>query len=123
MDKLYTRWAVECLQAMGYTLTSLSPEDVQITPWSDVVRFKTDSGYVFLKKTPELIYEPDVIQVLHNKFNAPVPEVIARNDDLNCFLMKDSGKHLRALLKNDFNVELACQAIDTFASLQVASRP
>ena len=49
---------------------------------------------------PELIaLEPNVIQILHNKFQASVPTIIAQNSELNCFLMKDAGESLRSILK------------------------
>lgn len=122
MNKVHLEWAIECLQKMGYELTSEFPESIQNTPWSDVSRFKTSVGYIYLKITPKLIaHEPIIIQALHDQCNAPVPEIIANNIDLNCFLMKDAGQHLRPTLKNNFDIDLACKAIEVFASFQLST--
>ena len=115
------QWACKCLSSHGYTLKSNVPENVQITPWSYVVRFATSDGYVYLKRTPELLaLEATVIQILWVQFNATVPKIIAHNAELNCFLMKDAGKSLRGVLKQKFDEALLCKAIDQFTSLQLA---
>ena len=64
--------------------------------------------------------EAAIIQILHDQFHASVPEVIAHNAELNCFLMKDAGRPLREILKKQFDAALLCKAIDQFTSLQLA---
>lgn len=113
-------WAEEYLLSNGFTLTR-QPEHVRSTPWSSVTRFATSTGYIYLKHTPELLaLEAGIIQILHNQFHASVPDVIAHNAELNCFLMKDAGRPLREILKKKFDVALLCKAIDQFTSLQLA---
>lgn len=114
------RWGVEYLLSHGNTLKSNLPEIVQNTPWSYVVRFITFDGYIYLKHTPELLaLEASIIQILHNRFHVSVPEVIAHNAELNCFLMKDAGRSLREILKQQFDTALFCKAIEHFTSMQL----
>jgi len=113
-------WAEEYLLSNGFTLTG-QPEHVRTTPWSSVTRFATSTGYIYLKHTPELLaLEAGIIQILHDQFHASVPEVIAHNAELNCFLMKDAGRPLREVLKKKFDAAFLCKAIDQFISLQLA---
>jgi len=115
------QWGSEYLKSHGYTLESHLPEDVQDTPWSYVVRFLTTDGYIYLKHTPKLLaLEPTIIQILQDQFHASVPKVIAHNAELNCFLMKDAGRPLREILKQQFDVSLFCKAIHQFTSMQLA---
>lgn len=121
LNKEIIQWGCKYLSSHGYTLKSNLPENVQNTPWSYVVRFATSAGYIYLKHTPKLIgLEPIITQILHDQFHASVPEVIAHNAELNCFLMKDAGRPLRAILKKQFDAALLCKAIDQFTSMQLA---
>ena len=114
-------WACEYLVSLGYTLKSKQPENVQNTPWSYVARFATTDGFIYLKQTPEkLALEASITQILREQFSASVPEVIAHNEELHCFLMKDAGTPMRGILKKRFDVALYCEAIDQFTSLQLA---
>lgn len=91
------------------------------TPWSSVMAVNTAAGTVYLKHMPEQIaLEADIIKHLKNQFNASVPEVIADNKELSCFLMKDAGISLRSILKKKFNVDLMCEAINQFTKLQIS---
>jgi hypothetical protein len=91
IDKI-SHWASTVLIGKGYQLQS-APEIVQQTPWSSVRRLPTADGDIYLKQTPPLLsLEPELIQILRTQFNAPVPDIIAVNTDLHCFLMKDAGK-------------------------------
>ncbi|EKE01649.1 MAG: hypothetical protein ACD_21C00083G0007 [uncultured bacterium] len=111
-------WAKESLGAKGYILNG-SPEVVQATPWSSVTRFSTSSGHVYLKQTPPgLSLEPVITKILHAQFHASVPEVIAMNKDLDCFLMEGCGFSLRELLKSNFQPDLLCQAIKEYTYIQ-----
>ncbi|HAT2049011.1 TPA: aminoglycoside phosphotransferase family protein, partial [Legionella pneumophila] len=121
VNKEIIKWGCAYLSSHNYSLKSNQPENVLNTPWSYVVRFETSDGYIYLKHTPELFaLEPTIIQILQEQFHASVPIVIARNTELNCFLMKDAGKPLREILKLKFDEALLCRAIDQFTSLQMA---
>lgn len=119
--KKYTdplKWATDCLVSKGYTLKD-PPEIVVQAPWSTVTRFSTSIKDVYLKQMPpQLFLEPSIMQLLMNQMRASVPVVIASNDDLSCFLMKDAGQTLRSYLNRDFQPELLCQAINQFTAIQ-----
>lgn len=121
VNKKIIQWACDTLLLQGYALRNKIPENVQNTPWSYVIRLVTFEGYVYLKHTPPLLaLEANINQILYEHFHAAVPEVIARNNELNCFLMKDAGRPLREILKKKFEVELLCNAINQFTSMQLA---
>lgn len=113
-------WAYNTLVSLGFTLKSSVPEKVQDTPWSCVTRFITAQGIIYLKQTPEqLALEAPITQVLYTQFKAPVPEVIAHNPLLHCFLMQDVGRPLREILKKAFDGNLLCHAVWLFSLLQI----
>lgn len=121
LNKEIIQWSYKYLLSHGYTLKCNLPENVQNTPWSYVIRFATSDGYIYLKHTPNLLaLEASIIQILHDQFHISVPEVIAHSVELNCFLMKDAGRSLREILKQQFDVALFCKAIDQFTSMQLA---
>ena len=112
------KWTEDCLTSKGYSLQH-SPEIIQETPWSNVFRFSTLKGDVYLKQpAPLLAQEAKIIQLLAHQFNANVPAVIAINDDLHCFLMNDAGCSLRKYLQAEYQPDLLCQSIKSFASFQ-----
>ncbi|MDF1758148.1 MAG: aminoglycoside phosphotransferase family protein [Legionellaceae bacterium] len=122
LNKKIIQWSSQYLLSIGYKLKSTRPISIQNTPWSYVARFDTSDGYIYLKHTPKhLALEATIIQILHDKFHASVPDVIVHNSQLNCFLMKDAGQTLREILKNKFDVELFCKVINQFTSLQLAT--
>jgi len=112
IDSEIISWAKETLnitdnKALGNSRIILK------TPWSSVMAIETESETFYLKHTPELIAsEAKIIRLLHDHFHAPVPTVIAENTELNCFLMKDAGRKLRDILKERFDTELLCKAIN-----------
>ncbi len=84
------QWGLGYLRSHGYTLKSNHHEDIQIRPWSYVIRYDTSDGFIYLKQTPKLIaLEATILTILRDQFHAPVPNVIAYNSELDCFLMKD----------------------------------
>jgi len=114
------QWAYQYLSSHGYMLKNNQPEIIQSTPWSQVVRFAISDGWIYLKCTPTLIaLEADIIPILR-QYTSSVPVVIAKNTELDCFLMNDAGTSLREILKRKFDAELFCMAIDQFTSLQIS---
>ena len=108
------KWATDVLISKGYS-PQYSPEIIQETPWSNVFRFSTSQGNIYLKQpVPLLAQEAKILQLLADQFNANVPVVIAINDDLHCFLMKDAGLSLRQYLKTAPHPDLLCQSIKKF---------
>jgi len=120
MEK-FIDWGKEYLLSHGYTLKNNLPENVKNTPWSCVIRYTTSDGNIYLKHTPNLLaLEASIIQILHEQFHAFVPEVIAHNAELHCFLMKNAGRPLREVLKQQFDAALLCKGINQFTSMQLA---
>lgn len=114
------QWASTYLLSMGYLLRSPLPEKVQDLPWSHILRFETFDGYIYLKQTPKLLaLECHIIQTLDEQFHAPVPQIIAHNVELDCFLMSDAGTSLREILKKHLDVSLLCETINLFSSMQL----
>lgn len=114
------KWATDYLASNKYSIKN-PPEIVLSTPWSTVIRFTTSIGDIYLKQTPSSIFlslEPQTIRLLSEQFHASVPIVIASNDNLHCFLMKDAGKPLRNTLKTEFKADLLCEAIKQYAAIQ-----
>ncbi|KTD53548.1 Phosphotransferase enzyme family protein [Legionella santicrucis] len=119
----FCKWGINCLISNGYVIER-TPEIVLSTPWSKVMRFSTSMGDFYLKQTPSSAFlsnEPKIIRWLSEQLHAHVPRVIAINDDLHCFLMKDAGKPLRETLKAGFKPELLCQAVQQYAAIQRAT--
>lgn len=111
-------WATDYLISKEYSLQH-SPEMLIETPWSNVIRFSTSQYDVYLKQMPPAIsLDPKIIQLLADQCQASVPVVIATNDSLHCFLMKDAGLNLRSYLKTEFQPDLLCQAIKAFTTIQ-----
>jgi hypothetical protein len=120
MHNTYISWAIDALQNRGYVIQENIPEHIQSTPWSEVFRFGTNKGFIYLKEVPPaLALEANITTVLHEEFHAAVPEVIAQSPELNCFLMKDAGAPLRGILKKNFDATLLCKAIEQFTSIQL----
>lgn len=112
------KWATDYLNSQGYSLQG--PPDIMLeTPWSNVVRFSTSKGTIYLKQPAPLIsQEAKITQLLADKFHASVPFVMASNDELHCFLMKDAGVTLRTYLKTEFQPSLLCKAINQYTAMQ-----
>ncbi|MCB1827499.1 MAG: aminoglycoside phosphotransferase family protein, partial [Coxiellaceae bacterium] len=93
-------WALKTLNNLGYQTKSIPAQTIVDTPWSHVARIETTHGEFYLKKTPKAFYlEVSIIKFISDQFKASVPEIIADNTDLHCFLMKSAGENLRKYLK------------------------
>ena len=116
------QWAINYLKSQGDLSSNFAPEIIQSMPWSEVTRFETSKGLVYLKKTPPaLSLEPSVIKVLSEKYPIEVPVIIAFNKELNCFLMRDSGVPLRQFFQAGFKPEFLCEAIKNYTAMQLST--
>ena len=80
------------------------------TAYSTVYAFNSAQGCYYLKQTPEkLALEAPTIEFIHNTYQAAIPEVIACNTRLHCFLMKQCGE---VTLRQHFNGNLDLCLID-----------
>lgn len=111
-------WAIHYLNSNKYTLKN-QPEIVLETPWSNVIRLPSTKGAIYLKQpAPAVAREAEILQLMKNHFHANVPTVLAINNALHCFLMRDEGIKLRTYLKTQFQTKLLCQAIKEFTGIQ-----
>jgi aminoglycoside phosphotransferase (APT) family kinase protein len=112
-------WAQNYLVMNRYALNG-SPEFIRAMPWSKVTRFSTSEGSIFLKHmTPPFALEPMVIKIISEWDTDTVPRIIAVNNTLRCFLMKDAGLPLRSYQKNSFQAGLFSKALKAYANIQL----
>ncbi|HHU0007357.1 aminoglycoside phosphotransferase family protein [Legionella pneumophila serogroup 1] len=122
MKTPHIEWALSALNDSGYQLETLIPEIILDTAWSEVCRFQTNLGLVYLKKVPPaLSLEANVIQLLQKRFNAPVPQIIAHNQEFHCFLMQDAGIPLHEVFKQEFKPNLLIDTMHHYTMLQINS--
>jgi aminoglycoside/choline kinase family phosphotransferase len=101
-------------------------ETVVQTPWSSVLKICTPQEPLYLKQTPpDLFIEVDIIQKCRDLCKImDIPEIIADNQDLHCFLMKSCGDvSLRTLFDGHLNVDLLVQALQVYKKMQHATLP
>ncbi len=116
-------WAKKQIVFSDYQLID-GPIVVRDMPWSKVSRFKTSKESVYLKQmAAPFVIEPKILRFMHENFSTAVTEVIAINEQLSCFLMKDAGQVLRDIQKQKFQTQLFCNALKTHAKIQNASIP
>lgn len=116
-------WAEKSLENNGYVVESAA-ETTLTTPWSKIIRYKTNSGYVYLKQIPvEFSLEPKILKILYDEYNAKVPKVIEANHDLSCFLMQDAGTRLRDILSKKFTINPLIDAIKEYRHIQNSCLP
>ncbi len=99
---------------------------VVATPWSNVLKISTLQGPVYLKQTPpDLFIEVDIIQKCRELCGITyIPEVIATDKKLRCFLMKECGDvSLRTVFDGHLNVDLLVQGLQVYKNMQHATAP
>lgn len=120
MDDFYIKWAAHVLSDAGYQIHASIPDTIQDNPWAVVYRFKTNQGFVFLKRVPRaLAIESKVINILFSQFQANAPLIIAENQEQHCFLMKDAGIPLHEYFKQNFQSDILIEALQNYAMLQI----
>lgn len=115
------KWAMKTLKH-----TEMNSSVVIETPWSTVLKINTPQGLVYCKQTPpNLFIEVDVLQKCHDLCKiTDIPEVIAANKNLHCFLMKACGDaSLRTVFNGQLNVELLVQGLQVYRKIQQATAP
>lgn len=99
-------WAVKYL-ADYKNSTVLNHKRIINTSYSTVWRLETTTGIFYLKQVPEALFvESKMLAFLQEQGFRTVPELLAENKLLHCFIMVDCGDHsLRTLFngKVDFN--------------------
>jgi aminoglycoside/choline kinase family phosphotransferase len=120
MNSPHIQWAIETLNSSGYRLENTNPEIILETAWSQVYRFLTNRGFVYLKKVPPALWlEVNVIELLQEQFYAPVPHILAQNQENHCFMMRDAGVPVHDFFKQEFNANVLIEAMQHYAMLQL----
>ena len=96
------------------------------TPWSSVLKIHTSERSVYLKQTPpDLFIEVDIINICREQCKITnIPEVIASNKDLHCFLMEECGDaSLRTLFNGHLEIDLLVKGLQIYKEIQRATAP
>lgn len=97
-------------------------EQVCTTPYSCVMRLSSGKASYYLKQTPpHLFREAAVTKLLESVAPDAVPQLVASNRELGCFLIADAGDQLRAYLKAGGDICAFVKALQAYAELQQAS--
>lgn len=125
-DKLTEKSHAEAIEWAMKTLkrSELSTTVIVETHWSIVVKISTPNGPVYLKQTPpDLFIEASVLKQCREICGiTDIPEVIAANNNLHCFLMKECGDAtLRILFDGKLNVDLLVQGLEVYKNMQHAT--
>jgi hypothetical protein len=112
------QWVDTYLRSQGQTIQSF--EEVRMMPWSQVYRVTTSEGKVMYLKhmSSPFVIEAKLLQYWTNQQNHQVPQILAVNPDLNCFLMEGSGQCLRPLLQENYRMDWVCGALQSYAKMQ-----
>lgn len=114
-------WVIKTLKQ-----TEINTTTVVETPWSSVLRITIPQGPLYLKQTPpDLFIEVDVIQKCRDLCKiTDIPEVIAENKKLHCFLMKECGDAtLRTLFDGHLKIDLLVQGLQVYKAMQQSTTP
>lgn len=112
-------WAEKALNK-----TEIHPAVIAETPWSSVLKISTATGPLYLKQTPpDLFVEVSIVQSCRALCGiTDIPEIVAINKTLHCFLMTDCGdSSLRTVLDGRFNVDLLIQGLRIYRNMQQAT--
>jgi hypothetical protein len=113
------KWGSDYLVSKGYEIDQ-PPEIFLETPWSTVIRFSTSTGFFYLKKTPaDLFTEPEIIEIIQkNKPDSPLPHVLFKSRELNCFLMTSCGDHsLRTKFNGSIDPQLLLNGLNSYIEI------
>lgn len=120
---LAVNWAMQQLAEHGYENLE-SPVAIRKMPWSTISHFKTSKEFVYLKKMAKpFVIEPKILQFLFKNVSTSVTEIIAENEKLSCFLMKNAGQPLRKIQQSNFQTQVFCEALKIYADIQIACIP
>lgn len=113
------KWAIQYLASHNDKM-SIHHKHVVETSYSIVYKIKTGTQIVYLKKTPEALFsEPKMLAFLKEQGASNVPELLAENPVLHCFLMTSCGdKSLRHLFKKKINFNQLQKGIANFTKIQ-----
>lgn len=109
-------WASQSLKSQLF-----DTQVVADTPWSKVLKLRTQDGDFYLKQPVQAFYlEVDVIHACADLgFKAFLPEVVDENAKMHCFLMKASGDTtVRGVQDPGLRGGLFEQSMDVYRNMQ-----
>ena len=122
MNKELLSWAKETLKSRDININSTNT--VVSTPWSNVYCFHTHDGLYYLKRTSkDLFIEAKVFEKLNLYFPGDCPKLIAKNQELCCFITKGTGIPLRKYLQETFELQYLFLGLEQFIKLQFEVEP
>lgn len=117
------RWAEDRLHDLGYIIDG-EIIIVRDRPWSCVASCATSQGKIYLKSMAKpYSNEANLIYFLQQHRISHIPSIIALNNELSCFLMKDAGYPLREKQKTHFEISYLQNSLELYADLQIQCIP
>lgn len=107
------------MRDLGHPPPTITP--IVETAFSCVKTLQSGAEVFYFKLTPPpLFLEAEIIRFLRaDCFVTQVPEIIAQNAELHCFIMKPCGiGSLRTIFKQKFDMELYLRGVDTYKAIQ-----
>jgi len=118
-DEQALQWALEYL-VTNNKLEIVTHEKIVETSYSAVHKINTTQGSVYLKQTPKALFlESKTLTYLNRKNCKNIPEKIAENKVLHCFLMTSCGdESLRHLFKKQIDLNMLSTGILNYTHIQ-----
>ncbi len=113
-------WATNYLYQTHYT-EILGINTICNNPWSCVSKIITNNGNYFLKETPTALSLEATTITLLKKLNIAdhIPNLIAENKALNCFLMTECGNiSLREIFKKKYQPSILYSGLTQYSHIQ-----
>lgn len=113
------QWAMQSISAK-YDTSVIHHECLIETAYSTVYKIETNKTVFYLKQTPiALFQETDMLEFLHQKKCQFIPMLLAKNDELSCFISISCGDiSLRNLFKSNINSQFIKKGIANYTRIQ-----
>jgi len=118
-DEQVLQWALEYLVSDNKYII-VSHQQIAKTSYSTIHKFATTQGVFYLKQTPQLLFqEAKTLAFLNREGCRNIPEIVAENSRLHCFMMPACGdESLRHLFKGKVDSNLLDAGISNYTSIQ-----
>lgn len=113
------QWSLDYLTSYN-NLEIISYQNIVQTSYSKVHKIISTIGDYYLKQTPEALFiESQILTYFNNHGCNNIPELVAENKSLNCFLMKFCGEvSLRHLFNGKIDVDKLALGITNYTKIQ-----
>jgi len=118
------QWAIDYLTRQA-SVRIVNHYNVVQTPYSQVHKIETIQDVFYLKQTPRILFlEAKILAFLHEQGCQNIPEFVAENEMLHCFLMRSCGDvSLRHLFNGETDIVLMSQGILHYTKIQRTMEP